>query len=285
MSTHSVFIALFVFGLAMPAVFCMQPNGDQPNKRLKLDNDQEESINNNNNNNTIDDDVREIRRKRYQQHRANEMQKQQEELTHKQEELAHQEKARREAQEKELQTLAQQQFEFDALEELAVLLTAQIDELEYAQDFDTLCDLLSSITDTLGESNLSFTELAASDNEVLVSKVREIYKCLVGIVSKIEANPIAQKACLKLQTINNQLQIICQIVGYQGGIEIQIQDMYIDEDEAIAFQEQQEIEKNRVAGDEDLARFLQDGHDQQDLHDDEAEARRLQEAFDRGEDN
>lgn len=263
MNIRFIFGLAIVCGISVTSVFGMQPGDENPRKRKASEELQD----------SLEDQLALIRRERQAQYLAH--QQAQEEKERK----AHEEKEQLqgEKQAEALSVLKNEQIQFDALEELIATLQLMVNELEFAENFDVLCGYLDTIIETLAQSGFDFAQLKQSSNDVLAVKVMDLFVCLQEIVTNIEANSIAQKACLKLETINGQLSIICQIVGYEGGIKVELKDMYTEEDEQIAYGDYRQEEQVYTAGDEELARLLQEGDNQASLEDDEAAARRLQE--------
>ncbi|MBS1988246.1 hypothetical protein JST56_04600 [Candidatus Dependentiae bacterium] len=263
MNIRFIFGLAVVYGLLVSSVFAMQP-GDENGRKRKASEEQQD---------LVEDQLALIRRERQAQYQAyRQAQEEKERKAHEE-----QEQLQRAKQAEKIQKLQSEQTQFDALETLILTLMEFINELEYASNFDDVCGCLGTITDTLGESGFDFAELKQSSNELLAAKVMELFSGLHAIVTKIEANPIAQKACFKFQTINDQLSIICQIVGYEGGIAVELKDMYTEEDEQIAHGDYKQQEQVYTADDEDLARLLQDAQDDEVVGGDADLARLLEE--------
>ncbi len=278
----------FMFGLAifcgmlLTSVFGMQ--GDDRNSRKRKELEPANAF----------DQIEQARQERAARHRSHQLASQEAERRINEE----QEQLRREKQAENLQKLKREQAQFNALEDLISALTVFINELEYAENFDVLCGQLGTIAETVAQSGFDFAELKKSSNAVLAEKVNELFDCLLAIVTKIEANPIAQGACFKLESMNDQLSMICQIVGYEGGIAVELKDMYTEGDEQIAHDEQkqiniaadkelagfmaEELDRDRVGEDENLAFLLQQEQDAQTAEDDAEVARRLQKELNSG---
>lgn len=280
MNIRLMFGLVIVCGMSLTSVFGMQGGDRNPRKRKELDPQK-----------NVVDQWEQVRLERQARHRQlqQDRENQERQANEKQEELQRAKQAE----------LEREQTQFNVLEDLISTLTMLINELEQAETFDVICEQLITIAKTVAQSGLDFAELKKSSNEVLTTKVTELFAVLQEIVTKIEANPIAQGACFNFESINDQLSMICQIVGYEGGIAVELKDMYTEEDERIARDEQRqliiaadkelaqlmedEVNRDRIDEDAELAFLLQQGTDAQ-IAADEADAdfaRRLQEEFNR----
>lgn len=222
----------------------------------------------------------EIQRARHQAHLERTRQQAEANKRELEQEAARQEELKRQAQAQQLQDLEREQDQFDALEVLINTLNVLIDALEEASDFDTLCQQIDGIIDVIGDSNLSFASLKESGNDIFVEAINNLHNCLVGMVTKIQANHITNQACFKFKTINDQLAMICQLVGFNGDIKVELQDMYTEEDDAIAQEEYHQYVQAATQGDENFANLLAETEKTKQDAADEALARRLQEELD-----
>lgn len=225
---------------------------------------------------SADDALREIQRARHQAYLERTRQQAEANKRELEQEAARQEELKRQAQAQQLQDLERQQDLFNALEALINTLNILIDALESVPDFDTLCQQIDGIIDVIGDSNLSFASLKESGNEIIVAEINNLHNALVSMVTKIQANPITNHACFNFRTINDQLAIVCQLVGFNGDIKVELQDMYTEEDDAIAEEEYKQYVQVATQGDENFAGILAAAQKEEQDAADEALARQLQ---------